>query len=54
MVAQPGRGAARAASESRTVFRFEERLGFQQEGVLKEAERIGDRYLDSVVYGIKH
>jgi ribosomal-protein-serine acetyltransferase len=42
----------RAAPENHRSRAIPERLGFSQEGVLKEAERVGERYLDSVVYGI--
>jgi ribosomal-protein-serine acetyltransferase len=42
----------RAAPENRRSRAIPERLGFREEGVLKEAERVGERHLDSVVYGI--
>jgi ribosomal-protein-serine acetyltransferase len=42
----------RAAPDNRRSRAIPERLGFRQEGVLSEAERVGDRYLDSVVYAM--
>jgi ribosomal-protein-serine acetyltransferase len=42
----------RAATENARSRRIPERLGFREEGVVREAERIGDRYNDLAVYGI--
>jgi ribosomal-protein-serine acetyltransferase len=42
----------RAAPENQRSRAIPERLGFRQEGVLRESELIGDRYLDAVVYGM--
>jgi GrpB-like predicted nucleotidyltransferase (UPF0157 family)/RimJ/RimL family protein N-acetyltransferase len=42
----------RAAVENRRSRAIPERLGFRQEGTVRKAERVGDRYLDSVVYAM--
>jgi ribosomal-protein-serine acetyltransferase len=42
----------RAATGNARSRRIPERLGFREEGVLRGAERIGERYNDLTVYGI--
>jgi ribosomal-protein-serine acetyltransferase len=42
----------RAATGNVRSRRIPERLGFREEGVVREAERIGERYNDLAVYGI--
>lgn len=42
----------RVATENRRSRAIPERLGFRQEGTLRGAERVGGRYLDSVVYSL--
>jgi ribosomal-protein-serine acetyltransferase len=46
------RVAIEAAVENRRSRAIPERLGFREEGVLRESERVGDRYLDGVLYAM--
>jgi ribosomal-protein-serine acetyltransferase len=42
----------RGATENRRSRAIPERLGFQEEGTLRKAQRIGSRYVDLVVYSM--
>jgi ribosomal-protein-serine acetyltransferase len=42
----------RAAMENRRSRAIPERLGFREEGVHRQAEQVGGRYLDSVAYSM--
>lgn len=46
------RVAIRAAVENRPSRAIAERLGFRREGVLRQVERVGDRFVDHVVYAM--
>ena len=42
----------RCAVENKRSRAIPERLGFKNEGVIRDAERIDNKYLDHVVYGL--
>jgi ribosomal-protein-serine acetyltransferase len=42
----------RVASENSRSRAIPERLGFREEGTLRQADRVGDRYLDILVYSM--
>lgn len=52
LVWQLNRVEIRAAVENRRSRAIPERLGFREEGTRRQAERVGDRYLDSVAYSM--
>ena len=45
-------GEIRAAVGNARSRALPQRLGFREEGILREAERVGDAYLDVVVYSV--
>jgi ribosomal-protein-serine acetyltransferase len=49
---QLNRVEIRVAPENARSRAIAERLGFREEGILRKIERIGDRYLDGVVYAM--